>query len=153
VSDVPAREAFSELSPKKKKIGEVTMPNGKRNPNQRAQFAVAMALGQRVSFWAKQNGVPRRTCYTWRKTQEFKASVQEIRRRTVDRAVGQLTRNLTRAVGRIALLATEAKSECIQLHAARAVLREFIATREHFDYEERMTEIERRFQAVNNNVP
>ncbi len=44
------------------------MPDEKRNQNQRDQFAVAMAMGQRVSAWAKQNGVPRRTCYAWRKT-------------------------------------------------------------------------------------
>ena len=64
------------------------MPDEKINQNQRDQFAVAMALGQRVSVWAKKNEVPRRTCYDWRKTQEYKVTVRDIRRRTIDRAVG-----------------------------------------------------------------
>jgi len=44
------------------------MPDDLRNQNQRDQFAVAMALGQRASVWAKQNGVPRRTRSEWSKT-------------------------------------------------------------------------------------
>jgi len=103
-----------------------------------------MALGQKVSVWAKKNGVPRRTCYDWTKTPEYKATVREVRRRALDRAVGQFVRNLTKAVGRIALLATEAESESVQLQASRAVLRESIKVREHVDLEEQMLDIERR---------
>jgi len=120
------------------------MQAAKRNQNQRDQFAVAMALGQKVSVWAKKNGVPRRTCYDWTKTPEYKATVREVRRRALDRAVGQFVRNLTKAVGRIALLATEAESESVQLQASRAVLRESIKVREHVDLEEQMLDIERR---------
>jgi len=125
----------------------------KPNQNQRDQFAVAMALGQKVSVWAKKNGVPRRTCYDWTKTPEYKATVREVRRHAFDRAVGQFARNLTRAVGRIALLATEAESESVQLQAARAVLRESIKVREHVDLEEQMEDIERRLDERDAKVP
>ena len=37
------------------------MPDEKPNQNQRDQFAVAMALGQRVSVWAKQMNEIERT--------------------------------------------------------------------------------------------
>jgi hypothetical protein len=40
------------------KIGENTMRGKQRNVNQQHQFAVAMALGEKVSVWAKKNGVP-----------------------------------------------------------------------------------------------
>jgi len=129
------------------------MPDEHRNPEQRHQFAVAMALGERVSVWAKKNGVPRRTCYDWRKTQEYKVTVREVRRHALDRAVGQFVRNLTKAVGRIALLATEAESESVQLQAARAVLRESIKVREHVDLEEQMEDIERRLDERDAKVP
>ncbi|MFI5460215.1 MAG: hypothetical protein ACHRXM_32765 [Isosphaerales bacterium] len=129
------------------------MSHEHRNQNQRDQFAVAMALGERVSVWAKKNGVPRRTCYDWRKTPAYKVTVREARRRALDRAVGQFVRNLTKAVGRIALLATEAESESVQLQAARAVLRESIKVREHVDLEEQMTDIERRLDERDAKVP
>jgi len=125
------------------KIGETTMPDEQRNSNQRDQFAVAMAMGQKVSVWAKKNGVPRRTCYDWRKTKEYKVTVQDVRRRTLDRAAGQLSRTLTKAVHRIAELATAAKSESVQLQAARAVLKELMTVRKHVDLEEQMVDIER----------
>jgi len=132
---------------------ETTMPEEQPSIDQREQFAVAMALGQKVSVWAKKNGIPRRTCYNWRKTPEYKAIVQDVRRRAVDRAVGQFSRNLTKAVGEIALLAKKAKSESIRLHAARAVLRESIKVREHYDLAEMVTDIERRLDERDGKVP
>ncbi|MFI5454034.1 MAG: hypothetical protein ACHRXM_01145 [Isosphaerales bacterium] len=120
------------------------MPDEQPNPDQQYQFAVAMAAGQRVAVWAKKNGVPRRTCYHWTKTKEYKDTVQEVRRRTLDRALGHLARNLTKAADRIAALATAAESESVQLQAARGVLKEFMAVRLRVDLEEQMTDIERR---------
>jgi len=133
--------------------GETTMPEKQLNVGQRDQFAVAMALGQKVSVWAKQNGVPIRTCYDWKKTKEYKVTFRDVRRRAMDRAVGQFARNLTKAVGQIALLAKEAKSESIQLEAARAVLRESLAVREHVDLDEQMVHIERRLDERDGKVP
>jgi transposase-like protein len=129
------------------------MRGKQRNLNQRHQFAVAMALGQKVSVWAKKNGVPRQTCYDWRKTQEYKVTVEDVQRRTLNRAVGQFVRNLSPAVGRIVHLMTAAESESVQLHAARAVLKDLMAVREHVDLEERIVEIESRLQGANTHVP
>jgi len=133
--------------------GETTMPDEQPNTDQRDQFAVAMALGQKVAVWAKKNGIPRRTCYNWRKTKEYKVTVQDVRRRAYERAIGQFVRNLTNAVGEIALLAKEATSESIRLQAARAVLRESIKVREHYDLDEMMTDIERRLDERDGKVP
>jgi len=103
-----------------------------------------MATGQRVALWAKKHGVPLRTCYNLTKTQEYKVTVREVRRRAMDRAVGHFARSLTKAADRIALLATEADSQSVQLQAARTVLRESLKIREHVDLEEQMDELERK---------
>ncbi|MFI5455396.1 MAG: hypothetical protein ACHRXM_08080 [Isosphaerales bacterium] len=129
------------------------MADEQPNPDQQYQFAVAMADGQRVSVWARKNGVPRRACYHWRKTKEYKSTVEEVRRRTVDRALGHFARSLTKAADRIALLATEADSESVRLQAARAVLKEFMAVRERVDLEEQMVDIERRLDERDAQVP
>jgi len=120
------------------------MPDEKPNQDLRAQFAVAMAMGQKISVWAKQNGVPRRTCYDWSQTPEYKVAVRDIRRRAIDRAVGQFARHLAKAVGRVALLATEAQSQSVQLQAARVILKESLRVRDHVDLAEQLVDIERR---------
>jgi len=124
-----------------------------QNPNQRDRFALAMAMGQSVSAWARKNGVPTQTCFDWTRTQEHKSAVQDVRRRAIDRAAGQLVHDLTKAVGRIGRLATRGKTEYVQLQAARAVLKEMIVVREHFDLEEQMSEIERDIEANKTEFP
>jgi hypothetical protein len=129
------------------------MPGKQRDLNQRHQFAVAMAMGQSLSGWAKQNGVPRRTCYDWRKTEEYKVTVEDARRRTVDRAVGQFVRNLTKAVDPMLNVMRVAESESVQLHAARAVVEHLMKVRQHGDLEERMVQIESQLEGANTHVP
>jgi len=129
------------------------MPDEQPIPDLQYQFAVAMATGQSASVWAKKNGVTRRTCYNWTKTKEHKFTVLEVRRRTLNRAVGHIGRHLTKAVDRIALLATDAQSESVQLQAARALLKEFSVGREHADLEEQMMDVERRLDERDGKVP
>jgi len=129
------------------------MPDDQPNPDQQYEFAVAMATGQRVSVWAKKNGVPIRTCYNWTKTKEYRFTVQELRRRALDRAAGRFARSLTKAADRIALLATEADSQTLQFQASRAVLKDFMAVREHGDLEEQMVDVERRLDERDAKVP
>jgi len=129
------------------------MPGERRNQNQRDQFAIATALGQRVSVWAKQNGVPRRTCYHWRKTPGHNITVQEVRRRVLNCVVRRFARNLTKAIGRVALLATESESESVRLRAARAVIRESLRFRVHADLGEQIVDIERRLDERGGSIP
>jgi hypothetical protein len=123
---------------------EVRVPHARRTAEQRDQFAVAMALGERVSVWAKKHGVPKRTCYEWRTTKEYKLKGEEARRRCLERALGRLARNLTAASDRIIALLSTAESHAVQLQASRSVLKEFMTVRQHMSYDERMLEIERR---------
>jgi len=50
-------------------------------------------------------------------------------------------------------LATEAERESVQLQAARAVLKDFMAVREHVDLEEQMVDVERRLDERDAKVP
>jgi len=129
------------------------MPDENPTQDLRDQFAVAMAMGQKISVWAKKNGVPIRTCYNWAQTPEHKAAVRELRRRAFDRAVGHFARHVTKAADRIALLATAADSQSVQLQAARVLLRESLKVRDHVDLEEQMEDIERRLDARDGKVP
>ena len=124
------------------------MPDEPQNTNQRHQFAVAMALGQSVAVWAKANGVPLSTCYDWREAPEYKDTVEEVLRRVLDSAVGQLVGNLTKATRRIVDLSSAAESESVQLQAACAIVKECMALREHVDLEDRMTEVELRLEEL-----
>jgi len=101
-------------------MGETTMPDENPTQDLRDQFAVAMAMGQKISVWAKKNGVPIRTYYDWRQTPEYKVTVRDVRRRAFDRAVGHFARNVTKAADRIALLATAADSQSSCKRPARS---------------------------------
>jgi len=118
------------------------MSNEQEYPTLADRFAVAMAIGQSVSAWARKNGVPRQTCHEWQETQEHKTRVQAIRRRAIDRASGQLAHDFTQAAGRLGRLARKGKTEYVQVQAARAVLKELIVVRKHADLEDRMCAIE-----------
>jgi hypothetical protein len=120
------------------------MPNGPRNENLRDHFALAIATGRSVSSWANENNVPKRTCYEWRSTDKFKAKVRRLRRRIIDRAIGRLVKQVTKAVAEMARLATEAKSEAVRLQAARAILGDLMSVMSTIDLEERITALEKR---------
>jgi hypothetical protein len=133
-------------------MAESTSPDEPRNSELRHEFAVAMALGQKVSVWARKMGIPERTCYNWRQTNEFKRVVDDVQRRALERAIGQFVRNLATATDRIVHLATQGDSHSIQLSASRAVLDDFIKVRKHFELEERVTSLEER-DKLRNSAP
>jgi hypothetical protein len=99
----------------------------RNNQNQKSGLALAMAAGETVAAWARENQVPVRTARTWSNSPEVRKLVQRIRRRVIDRAVGRLSKNATAAADEIVRLAKKAASEAVRLNAARAVLAELMA--------------------------
>jgi hypothetical protein len=116
----------------------------RNNENQKSALALAMAAGTSVPAWARENQVAQRTAYTWSRSEEVLEQVQRIRRRAMDRAVGRLARNATRAADQIARLARTAKSEAVRLQASRAVLAELMAVSNYASIEDRLAEVERK---------
>jgi len=110
--------------------------------NLKTQLALAVAHGASVAKWAEANNVARSTAYRWADEPEVKACVNAIRRRGLDRAVGQFSRRVTWAARGIVQLADTASSESVKLAALRAIYSEMITASRFGGLEDRVTELE-----------
>ena len=110
--------------------------------SQKINLALAIAGGESITAWAKENGVSERTAFRWAQDLTVRREVEACRRRVVNQAIGRLTGMTTKAADRISTLAQEAESESVQLRASRAILADMIAVSKFSVLEYRMTEIE-----------
>jgi hypothetical protein len=111
------------------------------------QLAMAIALGKSISQWARENEVPTRTAYRWASEPDVRRQVNDCRRRSLDRVLGWMAGRSLRAVKTLTKLSETAKSESVQLSAARAVLSDQIAVAKHANLEFRLAEMEERVNA------
>jgi len=114
------------------------------NREQLTSLAVAIAAGQSVSDWAKASEVPRRTAYRWSRLPETRRIVADARRRSIDRAIGTLSKNATAAAQEIARLAAKADAEAVRLAACRGLLSDLMTVTNHQALADRVADIERR---------
>ena len=105
-------------------------------------LALAVAEGESISAWARQNGVSERTVFYWAKDPKVRREVEACRRRALNEAIGRMTRMSMNAVDGIVTLAKEANSESVQLRAWRAILADMMSVSKFSVLEYRMTEIE-----------
>ncbi len=91
---------------------------------------------------AREHQVARRTAYRWAKEPRVQDAVKAYRRRAVDRAIGRMSKNVTRAADGIIVLAREAESESVKLTALRAILSDMMAISNYAGLERRMSQIE-----------
>ena len=110
--------------------------------NTKTHLAIAIAQGVQVAAWAHANGVGRRTAFNWAKDPSVRKAVEDCRRRTIDQAIGLMTKQTTRAAAIILAISEEATSDSVRLRAARAVFSDMIKVTDHSVLEFRMTEIE-----------
>jgi hypothetical protein len=89
--------------------------------HKKIHLALAIAEGESIIAWAQENGVPERTAFRWAQDPKVRREVEACRRRTLNEAIGRMTRISTNAVDGIVTLAREAESESVQLRAWRAV--------------------------------
>ena len=108
-------------------------------------LALAVAEGESIAEWARQNGVPERTAQRWAQDRNVRREVDACRRRALNQAVGRLTGMAMNAVDGIANLAKEADSESVQLRAWRGVLADLMSVSKFSVLEYRMTELEEEF--------
>jgi hypothetical protein len=113
------------------------LPAGKKT-----HLALAIAQGKSAAAWARCNGVPSSTAYRWASEPEVRRAVEACRRRTLDRAIGRMTRRTTWACDRIAKLAKAAESESVQLRALRSIFSDVMAVSKFSNLEYRVAEIE-----------
>ena len=105
-------------------------------------LALAVAEGESIAAWARQNGVPERTAQRWAQDRNVRREVNACRRRALNQAIGRLTGMAMNAVDGIANLAKGADSESVQLRAWRGVLADLMSVSKFSVLEYRMTEIE-----------
>ena len=96
---------------------------------------------------ARKNAVPTSTAYRWANERDVRRNVEDWRRRSLDRALGQMARSSIRAVNTISRLGEAAESESVQLRAARAILSDLMAVSHHANLESRMGQIEEALDA------
>jgi hypothetical protein len=125
--------------------------SGESRKSKKMLLAMAVAEGEAVAAWARNNGVPERTAYQWAKESDFAASVESLRRRMVDRAVGRLASITVAAADRIKTLSEDANSESVKLSANRAVFTDYIALSKYAGLEGRVARLEERARERANN--
>jgi hypothetical protein len=108
----------------------------------KAKLALAMARGESITGWARQNGVPARTALRWSNDPKVLRASEAWRRRALGRAIGRMASLAVKATDGIASLAKGAESESVQLRAWRALLADQMALAKFSDLEIRMTEVE-----------
>ena len=110
--------------------------------NTKTQVALTLARGVSINTRTRANEVPKRTAYRWSKDPNVRKAVESCRRRSIDRAVGLMTRRATWVVGRITKLADSAESESVRLTALRSMFSDMIAVSKYSGLEGRLVEIE-----------
>jgi hypothetical protein len=112
--------------------------------NQKAKLALAIARGESVQAWAKQNQVPGRTARRWAQEPQVRIQIEAWRRRALDRAIGRMAGLAFNAAQGIATLAKDAESESIQLRAWRAIIADQMAVAKFANLENRILQLEER---------
>jgi len=102
------------------------------------QLAAAIAQGESVAGWARDNGVPRSTAFGWAREPNVRRTVEACRRRTLDRAIGRMTKRTLWASERVAELAKAAESESVQLRALRSIFEDVMAVAKFSNLEVRL---------------
>ncbi len=113
--------------------------SGRKNGD--STLVLALAAGTTVKEAAEQVGVGERTVYRRLEDAEFQRRVAAARSEMLSRGVGMLADATTEAVSTMRKLLA-AKSESVQLAAARAILELASRLRESVELEQRITELE-----------
>ena len=108
-------------------------------------LALAVAEGESIAAWARENGVSETTAFYSAKDPKVGREVEAVAP-GFNQAVGRLTGMTTKAVDGITHLAQEAESESVQLRAWRAILADMMSVSKFSDLEYRMTEIEEQLE-------
>ena len=117
--------------------------------HKKMNLAAAVAQGESIAEWARENGVPERTAQRWAQDRNVRREVDACRRRAINEAIGRMTHMARNAVDGILHLAKEADSESVQLRAWRGVLADLMSVSKFSVLEYRMTEIEEQLDKRN----
>lgn len=109
------------------------------------RLALALASGATLQRAAALAGTSERTAARRWADVAFRTRVNELRGEMVNRALGRLARNMTKAAGTLRQL-LDAEHENVRLGAARALLEMGTKLRESVELEQRLAALEQRLK-------
>jgi transposase len=112
-------------------------------------LAAKLAFGQSLRAAAAELGISEVTAQRRLRDPRFRERVQEIRRRAVDDAIGQMVSAMTLAVSKLRHLVESGEKESIQLRAAMGLLDLALRAAALADLQERVEQLEQRSQGGN----
>ncbi len=115
---------------------------GEHRQSRKIDLALALAQGHSVIAWSRTNQVAKQTAYRWATDPKVRRTVETIRRRALDRAIGKMTSRATWAAEQICELGKSANSESVKLSALRAILSDMMTVSQFASLEDRVTEVE-----------
>ena len=115
--------------------------------SKKTKLAIVIAQGASVPAWARRNEVPTSTAYYWANQPEVRRMVDTLRRRSLDRAIGRMSRCAVDAADGISKLAKDAESESVKLRAWRVILSDQIAFTKYAGWEGRLAALEEKSSA------
>jgi len=127
--------------------------NKKLRTDKKTQLTEAIADGQAVAKWAKENDVARRTAFRWASDPELKRTVESSRREALDQAIGRMASRASWAADGIVELAEHAESEAVKLRARRAILIDQMAMTKFTGLEQRLCEVEEQLREQSEQPP
>lgn len=107
-------------------------------------LALAAARGESIAEAARALGIAERTAYRWAGEDDFKARVDDLRRRLVNEAVGRLTAASGEAVAALREMLAPGVPPSARVAAARALLTGLIDLQNHVELAQRVAELEQR---------
>jgi len=123
------------------------LPSGKKT-----ELALAIAQGVSIAAWARASGVPKSTASSWAGEPEVRHAVEAWRRANLDRVIGRMNKGANWAVDQIFKLGANSASDSVKLRAVRAVISDMMKVAEFSQLDARMTRIEERLDARDQNT-
>jgi transposase len=117
------------------------------------RLALAVAQGYSMRQAAKAADVAPTTARRWASEPSFKLRVEAIRSEVITRAVGKLARLASKAANTLGELLDKSHCGELRLKAARAILQDLLAVREHAELNERLGSIEEKMAANGKRFP
>jgi hypothetical protein len=130
-------------------FGEVVDMSGESRKSAKAKLAFAIAQGVSIAKWARANEVAAQTAFRWAREPAVRKAVETYRRRTIDEALGRMSKNTAWAADGIVTIAKHAESDALRFRACRAIFSDMMTVAKFSDLENRIGELQDHIQRGN----
>lgn len=125
------------------------MPNGAKITARQRRLIEALLAGQTISQACRTAGVSRATCYRWMKQAHFADALQSAENELLTVAMRRLLGMTGAAADALGEIVADRRLPAARLQAARMILDSTLRLRDAAALEVRLTELERKVEAIN----